>query len=256
MAGSVRILDVDVDAVTMAEAVQRIGEAIDSRRGHGGPPYQVATVNPEFVMRARRDVRFRQLLRACSLRTADGAGLALAGRILGSPFPGRVTGVDLTEAVSAAAALRGDRLFLVGAAPGVADSAATRLRERYPGLVIAGTHPGDPGEEGDVAVLAVLKAARPDIVLVAYGAPAQEEWSARNLSVSGAAVAIGVGGTFDYISGRVRRAPQWMRTIGLEWLFRLVSQPWRARRMLVLPGFLVLVVRQRIGGSRPQVAHR
>jgi N-acetylglucosaminyldiphosphoundecaprenol N-acetyl-beta-D-mannosaminyltransferase len=247
---AVRILGVDVDAVTMAEAVEMICDAVDARRGHGGPVLQVATVNPEFVMRARRDQRFREVLRGAGLRTADGVGLSLAARLLGARLPERVTGVELVRGLARAAAARGQRLFLLGAAPGVAEVAAQRLKVEAPGLEIAGTLSGQAGEAGDAESLAAVRAARADVVLVAFGAPAQEEWSARNLEVSGAAVGIGVGGTFDYLSGRVRRAPAWMRRAGLEWLFRLVREPWRARRMSVLPVFMGLVALQRLGLGR------
>lgn len=249
MRSSVKILDIDVDAVTLAQAVAMIGEAIDSRRGHGGPTFQVATVNPEFVMLARRDRGFRDVLRQCSLRTADAAGIMLAARILGRPLPGRVPGVELVQVLARAAAARGDRLFLLGAAAGVAEEAAVRLMRDAPGLTIAGTFAGDSSENGDTESLAITREARPDIILVAYGAPAQENWANRNLAVSGAAVAIGVGGTFDYLAGGVRRAPALMRRLGLEWLYRVVRQPWRLPRIAVLPVFLALVVRQRVRGG-------
>jgi len=248
MRQTVQVLGVEVDAITLRQAVNMVGEAIDSRRGHGGPTFQVATVNPEFVMRARHDREFRDILREASLRTPDGVGLMVASRILGRRLPERVAGVELVQAIAVGAAARGDRLFLVGAAPGVAEQAAHRLLASNPGLQVAGTFAGDAGETGDEESLARIRAAEPDIILVAFGAPAQERWARRNLEVSGAAVAIGVGGTFDYLAGRVRRAPSPMRRLGLEWLFRLVRQPWRARRMLALPVFLVLVLRQRIAG--------
>lgn len=244
----VRVLDVEVDAVTVGQAVGMVGEAIDARRGHGGPTFQVATVNPEFVMRARHDREFRDILRDASLRTADGVGLMIASRILGQPLPERVAGVELVQALARGAAARGDRVFLLGAAAGVAEAAAARLTASTPGLKVTGTFAGDSAEAGDAESLARVREAGADIILVAYGAPAQEHWARRNLEVSGATVAIGVGGTFDYLAGRVRRAPGVMRRLGLEWLFRLVRQPWRARRMMALPAFLALVIQQRVRG--------
>ena len=249
MRQTVQVLGVEVDAVTLGQAVSMVGQAIDARRGHGGPTFQVATVNPEFVMHARRDREFREILRGASLRTPDGVGLILASRILGHPLPARVAGVELVEAVARAAAERGDRLFLLGAAPGVAEAAATRLGTLAPGVQVTGTFSGDASEAGDAESLSRIREAEADIILVAFGAPAQERWARRNLDVSGAAVAIGVGGTFDYLAGRVRRAPAIMRRIGLEWLFRLIRQPWRARRMVVLPVFLALVCQQRARGN-------
>ena len=226
-----------------------IGEAVDARRGHGGAPFQVATINPEFVMRARRDREFRGILRDASLRVPDAIGMIMAGRLLGHPFPERVPGVDLVLALARSAAARGHRIFLLGAPEGVAQEAADRLVAEAPGLQVAGTFAGDAAETGDAESLARIRAADADIVLVAYGAPAQERWAKRNLAVSGAAVAIGVGGTFDYLAGRVRRAPVLMRRVGLEWLYRLGTQPWRARRMVALPVFLAHVLRQRVTGT-------
>lgn len=250
MTRAVRILDVEVDAITLDQAVAMIGDAVDARGGHGATTFQVATVNPEFVMLARLDHGFRQVLQRASLRTADGAGLMLAGRILGHPLPARVTGVDLALGVARSAAQRGDRVFFLGAPPGVAEAAAGNLAGEFPGLQVAGTFAGVSSEAGDDETLAAVRAANPDIILVAYGAPAQELWLARNLDISGAAAGIGVGGTFDYLSGRVRRAPAWMRRVGLEWLYRLLREPARARRMAVLPVFLLLVLRQRLASRR------
>jgi N-acetylglucosaminyldiphosphoundecaprenol N-acetyl-beta-D-mannosaminyltransferase len=242
---AVRILDIDIDAVTLDQATAMIAEAIDARRGHGGPVTYVATVNPELIMLARKDRSFRRILQQAPLRTPDGVGVLLASRILGRRLPQRVTGVDLVESVAAQAARRGDRLFLLGAAPGVADAAADRLRAKSPGLAVAGTFAGSADEAGDEETLAAVKAAPADILLVAFGTPRQERWMERNLSASGASVGIGVGGSFDFISGRTPRAPAWVRGLGLEWLYRLLRQPWRARRQLVLPVFLLMVLRQR-----------
>jgi N-acetylglucosaminyldiphosphoundecaprenol N-acetyl-beta-D-mannosaminyltransferase len=246
--GALRILGVEVDAVSEAEAVAAICEAVDARRGHGAAPLQVATVNPEFVMLARHDVEFRHILRRSGLRTPDGVGLLYAARILGARLRQRVTGVELVQALARAAAGRGDRIFLLGGAPGVAAGAGAALAAAAPGLAVAGTMSGTPAESGDPEALAAIRAGRADIVLVAFGAPAQERWLDRNLALSGAAVGIGVGGTFDYLAGRARRAPGWMRRAGLEWLFRLAAEPRRARRQAVLPLFLLLVLRQRLLG--------
>ena len=153
MRRTVQVLGVEVDAVTLGEAVSMVGEAIDSRRGHGGPTFQVATVNPEFVMHARRDPEFRDILRQASLRTPDGVGLMIASRILGHPLPERVAGVELVQALAEAAARRGDRVFLLGAAAGVAEEAAARLLASAPGLLVTGTFAGDATEAGDAESL-------------------------------------------------------------------------------------------------------
>jgi N-acetylglucosaminyldiphosphoundecaprenol N-acetyl-beta-D-mannosaminyltransferase len=237
---STRVLGVRVDELDIEGTLDRI-EALLARGGH----HLVATVNPEFVMLARRDPEFHRLLESAAICLADGWGVTWAARRQGRPLPARVTGVDLIPALAERAAQKGWRLFLLGAAPGVGEAVARLLTEGHPGLVIAGCHPGMAGPEGDEESLRLIAAAKPDIVLVAYGAPRQELWIARNLGRLEAAVGIGVGGAFDYLSGRVRRAPAWMRRAGLEWLYRLVRQPWRARRMAVLPLFALEVLRAR-----------
>lgn len=237
---SIRVLGVRVDAVDPESALARIEELI-AAGGH----HLVATVNPEFIMRARSDAAFRAVLDSASLCLPDGWGVTWAARRQGHPLPGRVPGIDLIPPLAARAARLGWRLFLLGAAPGVAEAAAERLRAGFPGLVITGCHAGEAGPEGDEESLRLIAAAGADIVLVAYGAPRQELWIARNLARLPAGVGIGVGGAFDFLSGRVRRAPGWMRRLGLEWLFRLAVQPWRARRMAILPRFAFEVLTNR-----------
>lgn len=235
---SIRVLGVRVDVVDIPGAVETIAELIAS-----GGHHLVATVNPEFIMRARTDRRFAALLESASLCIADGWGVLWASRRLGRPLPERVAGSDLIDPLAERAASAGWRVFLVGAAPGVAAAAAERLRARHPGLLIVGTHAGEPGPEGDAETVAVLAREHPHLLLVAYGAPKQEYWIDRNLAQLPAGVGIGVGGAFDFITGRVPRAPSWMRRAGLEWLFRLLRQPWRARRMAALPRFAIEVMR-------------
>ncbi len=237
---SIRVLGVRVDDLDIEATLDRI-EQLLADGGH----HLVATVNPEFVMLARRDPAFHRVLESAALCLADGWGVTWAARRQGRPLPGRVTGIDLIPALAERAVRRGWRLFLLGAAPGVGEEVAALLKDQHPGLAIAGYHAGVAGPEGDEESLRLISAARPDIVLVAYGAPRQELWIARNLSRLEAGVGIGVGGSFDYLSGRVRRAPAWMRRVGLEWLYRLVRQPWRARRMAVLPRFALEVLRAR-----------
>lgn len=236
-----RVLGVRVDDVTLDEAVALIGQFIVERR-----PRQVVTVNPEFVMLARRHPAFAAVLDAADLAVPDGTGIAWACRRAGQPIRSLVRGVELVEALAATAAQTGWRLFLLGAAEGVAAEAAAVLTRRYRGLQIAGTFAGDARPAGDTETTAAVGAAGPvDLLLVAYGAPAQDLWIARNAARLGIPVAIGVGGTFDYLSGRVRRAPRWAVRLGLEWLFRLVRQPWRWRRQRALVGFAWLVISQR-----------
>lgn len=243
---SLDVLGVRVDDVTMAETVAWVREMVLARE-----PRHIVTVNPEFVIRAQQDAPFRVVLNSADLALADGQGILWAAKRLGHPLRERVTGADAVPALCALAAECGFSVYLLGAAEGVAEEAAARLQEQLPGLIVAGCYAGSPRPEDEPAIRARLAAAHPDLLFVAYGAPAQDLWIARNAASLGIPVAMGVGGTLDFIAGRVRRAPLWMRQHGLEWLFRLLIQPWRWRRMLVLPGFFVRVLIERYRkGSR------
>jgi N-acetylglucosaminyldiphosphoundecaprenol N-acetyl-beta-D-mannosaminyltransferase len=239
------ILNVRVDNVDLVAALDQIGGWLSAPAS--GSVHHVVTVNPEFVMAARRDATFARVLAAADLATADGVGIVLAGRVLGVPVESRVTGVELTEGL---AALRHPqaRLFLLGAGPDVAAEAGDRLRERFPGVEIVGTLSGSPDDAAFAEIERHLEATQPTVLLVAFGHPRQDLWIAQHrdaLARHGILVAIGVGGTFDYLSGRVPRAPRWLRRVGLEWLYRLARQPWRWRRQLALPHFVLLVARER-----------
>jgi N-acetylglucosaminyldiphosphoundecaprenol N-acetyl-beta-D-mannosaminyltransferase len=221
--GERRILGVRVDDVTLPEAMAAIRRAALS-----GTPCHVITLNPEYVMRARADAELRAIIDGAAVVTADGAGITQAARMAHMPLRERITGNDLTDAIAAA----GLPVFLLGAAPGVAEEAAAALRARHPAAEIAGTWSGsaDAADDDDARRRIASSGAR--VVLVAYGMPKQDRWIDRNLPVLSAPVAIGVGGTLDYLAGRVPRAPGWMRARGLEWLFRLVRQPSRLPRIL------------------------
>lgn len=237
----INILGVPIDDVTEPEAIELINGWIL----HGGP-HHVCTVNPEFVMAARSSGAFRRVLLHADLNTPDGFGLILEARRRGTPFRGRVTGVGLTERIAAEAAQRGWSLFLLGAAPSVAERAAAVLIARHPGLHIAGCYPGSPKQNDESAIRQRIIAVKPDLLLVAYGHPAQDLWIARNQPLLRVPVAIGVGGTFDYLAGVVPRAPAAIRAIGLEWLYRLVRQPQRWRRIIdAVPLFLWAAWRER-----------
>jgi len=207
-----------------------------------GTPHQIATVNPEFVMAARRDPEFRAIINNAALAIPDGVGLLWAGRLLGQPLRERVTGSDGLPRIAERAAVKGWRLFLLGAAPGVAEETARRLVVRYPGLKIVGTYAGSPAVEEETAIVDLVRCARPDVLFVAYGHPRQDRWIARNLDRLGVPACMGVGGAFDFIVGVQSRAPAWMRRIGLEHFYRLLRQPWRWRRQVDVYHFGLLAL--------------
>jgi N-acetylglucosaminyldiphosphoundecaprenol N-acetyl-beta-D-mannosaminyltransferase len=244
-----RILGIPVDDVTIVEVVAQVR---DWAAENAGTVHQVVTVNPEFIMAARCDAEFRAVLERSDLATADGVGVILAGRLLHRPLRRRVTGVELVEAV-AASGEPSLRLFLLGAGPGIAERAAASLQSRYPGCVIVGTWSGSPRPENAGEALSRIRAAGATVLLVAYGAPEQDCWIDRyrsDLAACGIVMAVGVGGTLDYLAGEVPRAPDLVRRFGFEWLYRLIRQPWRWRRQLALPHFAALVLHERLFPSR------
>lgn len=250
-----RLLHLPLDRMDMEAALQAVANLIESaRRARQSVPLgshterlrQIVTLNPEMVMAAQRDVGLRGVIQRAALVVPDGVGVLLASRLLRGGLPARVAGVDLIERFAPIAAERGYRLFLLGGRPGVAREAARRLRARSPGLTIAGVHDGSSSAEDAPTILSAIHDAEPDLLCVAFGSPTQELWLGEHRQQLGAVVAVGVGGALDFIAGAVKRAPSWMRALGLEWLYRLAREPWRWRRMLALPRFTAVVLRERI----------
>ncbi len=241
---SVFVLGVRVDRASQEQVLDSLIEII--KRKHeaigGESCQQVITVNVEFIMAAQHSVDFRKIINSAAFVIADGMGVVWATRYLKRAVPERITGVDTLVSLAQRCASYGYSLYLLGAAPGVAEAAASRLQNLAPDLKIAGTYAGSPKESEEEAIIERIRASQADVLCVAYGAPAQEFWIARNLSRLPVALAIGVGGAYDFISGRQRRAPQAMQRLGLEWLYRLYREPWRWRRMLALPRFAVRVI--------------
>jgi N-acetylglucosaminyldiphosphoundecaprenol N-acetyl-beta-D-mannosaminyltransferase len=239
---------VRVHSLGMEEALDRIaGHAI----GADGELMQVAFVNPDCVNIARRDSRYRAILNGAALVLADGIGMRLAGRLLSRPFPENVNGTDLFPRLCERLAVEGSSIYLLGARPGVAAEVAAWAGERHPGLHIAGWRDGYFDDAESPAVAAAIRAAQPDVLLVAMGAPLQEEWVATYGKATGARVAIGVGGLFDFYGGRIVRAPLWLRELGMEWIWRLLQEPGRMWRRYLVGNFFFMgaVLLQRLLGS-------
>jgi N-acetylglucosaminyldiphosphoundecaprenol N-acetyl-beta-D-mannosaminyltransferase len=237
----VDILGVGFDRVDLPAAAERI-----IARHAAGQRSFVITANPEFVMLARADAELGSIAAGADLVVADGTGVLVASRVLRDPLPGRVPGRLLVPAVLQ---LASGPVFLLGAAPGVAERAAATLMRRIPSVRVVGTHAGSSAPDDDEDIRRRIDAAGARVLLVAYGMPAQERWIARNLPLlPSVRTAIGVGGVFDQLAGRVRLPPRVVHAIGLEWLWRLAIEPRRWRRQRVLPIFAALVARQRILG--------
>jgi N-acetylglucosaminyldiphosphoundecaprenol N-acetyl-beta-D-mannosaminyltransferase len=241
----VRIGQLEIDPVTFAEALQTIADLIARREGGA-----VFTPNVDHVVKAERHAAFRRAYARADLCLADGMPLLWASRLLGSPLPEKVSGSDLLIPLMQLAAERRWRVYLLGGAPGVAEEAGEKLTNEL-GVTIVGIDspivgPDGTGDASEQALERVV-AARPDLLLVAFGAPKQELWIDRNAERLSPAVAMGVGGSLDFVVGRISRAPAWMSRAGLEWLFRLLQEPGRMwRRYLVEdPAFVAIVARTR-----------
>ncbi len=231
----------------MESAVRRLVDLVERhRRDPGVHPEVVVTINPEMVMLARRDGEFRSVLESAALIVPDGIGIVRALRRRGHPQAERVGGADLIMGYLPEAERRGHRIALVGGAAGVARAARDRMVAAHPRLRVVAASAGAP----DPATAGRLRNSRPELVLVAFGAGRQERFLAQQLGRIGAAAGIGVGGSLDYLGGRVRRAPRAVRGVGLEWAWRLAIQPWRIRRQAVLPVYWWLERREAAGAPR------
>ncbi len=236
-----KVLGVRVDRISFAGVVEWVGERI--RRQEQA---MVVTANAELVVQAVESPQVGRLVGEADLVVPDGVGVLWAGVIGGVPFPERVAGVELMEALVARAPKEGWRVALYGGRPGVAQEAAERLRQRYPGLDVSGCYHGYLDSEEEQEMLEQLRQQRPNLLFVALGAPRQENWISSRRAQLPELVAIGVGGSFDVFAQRLKRAPKWMTRMGLEWLFRLVQEPSRLPRMLALPRFVYLVLKEKL----------
>lgn len=233
----VKILDVNVDIVTMNNALDIIDGFI-----FAGVSRLIATANAEMIMLAQTDNELREILNTADMVVPDGAGVVWAGRYLGVKVPERVAGYDLTQNLLKKAARSGYTVFMLGAGPGIAVRAKSEAERRFPGIQIVGVQDGYFSPTDEPKIIESIRSLHPDILLVALGVPKQEKWIYYLKDCLGVPVAIGVGGTFDVMAGTVKRAPVWMQKVHLEWLFRFLMQPTRFRRILKLPQFVIKVL--------------
>lgn len=244
------VLGVRVNPISLKKAVSQVEKWLKTSK-----QYQIVTPNPEQVVLAQKDLSFKKVLNQADLAIADGIGLAWAIKAQNNNLNAkveRVSGVDLMVALCKNAAPKKRRIFLLGGWDQAAE-AAEKLKSRFPELQIT-SHPGaiDINNQSAAerrAVVKMINQFKPDLLFVAYGAPHQEFWIAQNLSSLKVGAAMGVGGAFDYISGKVPRAPEFIRNLGLEWFFRLIIEPWRIKRHLSLVKFIWLVMANRQTGE-------
>lgn len=234
------LLGAGIDDVTLDEAVDHIAAFLHARGAH-----QVVTVNLDFLRLARENAAFGAIINQSALVVADGMPLVWASRWLGQPLPERVTGGDLFSRACALAAQQGYRIFLRGGESGVPEATADLIAAQYPGAQVVGAYSPPMGPfsaEEDRHIVQMIQAAQPDILFVAFGAPKADTWIATHQDVLQVPVAIGVGGVFNFATGRVRRAPHWMQRCGAEWLFRLIQEPSRLWRRYFLYDMPILAL--------------
>lgn len=216
------ILDIPIHNVTMSEAVIRIGQFLDD-----GRPRQVCFINADGANIAYHNTAYRKTLQQAALSLADGIGLKLAGKLLGRDIKQNVNGTDLFPRLCEALAQSGHGVFLLGARPGVVDAVQNWMLEHFPGICVSGAQHGYFTPEEEPRIIDDIARSGAALLLVAFGAPRQDMWISEHLSQTGVSVAMGVGGLFDFYSGRMPRAPLWMREMGVEWVFRLYREPRR-----------------------------
>jgi N-acetylglucosaminyldiphosphoundecaprenol N-acetyl-beta-D-mannosaminyltransferase len=234
----VEILGMPVDRLTMEESLARLEQFAQS-----GEPHLVVTADAAGIVQAQRDLEWRNIFRSADLVTPDSIGVIWAARRAGKPIPERVSGVELVDRICGLSADRGYRIFFLGAAPGVAETAAEKLRLKHPGCNIVGARHGYFPAESDGIVAAEISLTKPDFLFVAMGIPRQEKFIRATESIINAPVAMGVGGSFDVFSGRVKRAPLIFQKLHLEWLWRLMLNPRKISKAKNLPIFAWMVLR-------------
>lgn len=255
----VKILNVQFDVCTKDEALRRILDFLEFRKSESGK--QIVTPNPEMLLEAVKNEQFQAVLNRAWLSIPDGMGILWASAFKESTkrnsslfrpikaifyllslifypkfcrkvFPERITGVDLMESVCAVSRKNKTPIFLLGAQEGVAQKVQKFLETKYAGVNVVGAFQSSASDDDFPAIQAVIAETQPEILFVAYGSPAQEIWISKHLAeLKSVKIAMGVGGAFDFLSGNKCRAPNWMRKIGLEWLYRLIQEPSRIKRI-------------------------
>ena len=233
------IMGVGFDSLTLPEAVARAREIMAERRAG-----YVVTPNPEIVMTCWENPEAMEAVQNADLVLPDGVGVVYGAKILGTPLKSKLPGIDFASSLMEQMAKTGGRVFLLGAKPGVADTAGKKLEQRYPGLVICGTNDGY--FQDDAPVIAKVNEAKPDLLLVCLGAPKQELWMRRNGPALDVGLMAGLGGSLDVFAGTAKRAPVFFQKLGLEWFYRLIKEPWRFKRMMKLPKFLFACIGRKL----------
>lgn len=237
------ILGCKVHLVNMAEAMQIVEQMIEDDQNAN----QVVTLNAEIIYQTKKEIKLQNIINQANLVTADGIGTVWAAQTLGYPQKERVSGIDLIHELCIMGATRGWKIYLLGAAPGVAEEAGQKLERSYPGLKVCGSWHGYFSLQDENEIIADINSKSPDILFVALGAPKQEYWINQKRDTLKVPVCMGVGGSFDVIAGIKKRAPKVFIALNLEWLYRLLTEPSRWKRQLALPAFVLAVLKQKYG---------
>ena len=243
-----RVLGVGFTVMTMQETVDAALSYLAADRGANGAA-AVYTPNPEVVMHARRDAAFMDVLERGELVIPDGIGVVYAMRMNGVKVKDRVPGCDLVQKLFAAMNETGQSVYFLGGSAASAATAAEKMAAAYPGLRIAGYHDGYFKDDEETLIIEEIERVKPDLLLVGLGCPRQEKWidAHRQLPVK---LMMGVGGSIDVMSGTVKRAPKFYQKMGLEWLYRLIKQPSRLGRQMILPKFMLTVIGAKFFGKK------
>lgn len=203
----------------------------------------IVAINPEKIMKAQNDPALLELLNKAEYQIPDGVGVLLASKLKGGSIRSRVTGIDMMLKLCETAVQNDKKIFMYGGKPGVAEAAKKELEKMFPGIKIVGTLDGY--EKDQDVVRSKINEHQPEILFVALGSPAQEHWIVANREKISPFVYQGVGGSFDVISGNLKRAPLAFQKVGMEWLYRLIKEPWRWKRQVILPQFLIKAIKNK-----------
>lgn len=232
------VLGIQVNTENYDELIPKVFERIETKEKS-----LIVAINPEKIIKAKEDPALKTLLNNAEFQIPDGIGVILASKIQKGQITSRVTGVDMMLRLCEEAAKRQKPIFLYGGKPGIADKAAEKLQELYPGIQIAGTQDGY--EKDNQKVIDKINAAKPDLLFVAMGSPKQENWINANRGQLHPTIYQGVGGSFDVLAGNVKRAPEAFQKLGMEWFYRLMKEPHRIQRQIKLPLFLLEVAKNK-----------
>ncbi|MCY9695419.1 WecB/TagA/CpsF family glycosyltransferase [Paenibacillus alginolyticus] len=242
----VRIYGVPISKMSMDQTVAYLTNVIEQRQ-----PHQVITANPIMVMAAQEDPAYLSMMQRAELIVPDGTGVVWAAKYVGEPVVERVPGYDLIHELMKVGESKGWKVYLLGASNEVIQAAAEKLRTTYPGIKLVGVRDGYFKDEQDAEVIQDILDAAPDILLVGRSAANQEPWIGKYKQQIGVPVMMGVGGSFDVLSGKLKRAPVLFQKLRLEWFYRLMQEPWRYKRMLLLPKFALKVMRDKEKVTKP-----